>query len=139
MPGAWYNQAEAKSVLDRLSSSDVCIDELNGKFVWGLKDPALDKRLEQIRTRTVDEQVGYKLDDAADYDAEDRWFTEEESQASISDRLLLRFDDPNVLQGYGLETANKLWQKDPNVIKRTLARQKDIAKVQEELENAGRL
>lgn len=133
MPGEWYNQAEAKAILDNLDPSDIHIElertEKGPVFVWGLRED-LSNRLELIRYCTVDEQVGYKLDDATDYDAEDVWYSEEERQASISARILLKYGDPNVLFGYGLDSANKLWRKDVNSINRVLQHQKDIEEFQ---------
>lgn len=143
MPGAWYNQPEAVAILDNLKPQDAHIQSIRTpkgvKFCWGLRDD-LEKRLEQIRYRTVDEQLGYRLEDVPlDFDKQDRWYEEEETQASISDRVLLKWGDPNVLLGYGEETANHLWRKDSNVIRRTIQKQKDIERVQRELEAAGRL
>lgn len=143
MPGAWYNQPEAQAILDRISPSDINIDTIRTSkgevFVWVLPDD-LEKRLEVIRYSTVDEQVGFRLSEVEhDFDKQERWYEEEETQASVSDRISAKWGNPNVLIGYGLETANRLWKKDPNIIKTTIRKQKDITKVQKELEAAGRL
>lgn len=131
--GAWYNKIEARQILDAVTPADISIAEEyseEGKeiFVWSLRQD-LEQRLEVLRYKNVDEQLGYTLEDVEaqnDYTRQDNWYDFEESQASIHDRLQLKFGDPNILRPYGLETANRLWQKDSNAINRAIQRKRDL-------------
>lgn len=123
MPQEWYNYPEAQSILGNLNPTDLGIEEFLGKngryFVWVLPDD-LDSRLEVIKHRAVDANVGFKLSDCDRKELwkQEQWFDEEERQATLQDRLVLMYGDPNVLLGYSVESANNLWQKDSNIIRR---------------------
>jgi hypothetical protein len=124
--GAWYNKVEAKQILDAVTPGDVSISLDDGAFIWSIR-PDLDQRLEVLRLKNVDEQLGYTLDEVDDdYSRQDKWYDFEESQASIHDRLQLKFGDPNILRPYGLDSANRLWQKDSNAINRAIQRKRDL-------------
>lgn len=116
--GFWYSLSEAASILNGLGPKDVRIERQgDGSFVWAVKQLGTEMRLDVIRTNFVNSQVGYSKPD-------DRWFDEEERQPLVSDRLEAKFGDPNILRNYGVEGANTLWEKDPNVINSLLARRR---------------
>lgn len=141
MPAAWYNMPEAKTILAKITPDSVVITQNKQKvFVWALKDDSLESRLDVLRGRCVDALLGYNYADKGVSSARaDAWFEAEESQASVNDRLRLRFGDPNLLQGYGIDSANRLWERDPFCIERADKIRKSMARVQGSLERVGRV
>lgn len=141
----WFQQPEAQAILNRLRPQDLEIDKVLGyglddkhvpdRFEWTVMVDDIERRLEMFLTRQVDNDVGFTFEQAGDdYVMAKKWADYYEMLPSVQAVLNTKFGDPNILWGYGLDQARKIWKHDPLYLVRMREQQEQIAAVQDMIE-----